>query len=492
MNNCDICIVGGGSGGFGTTLAASRAGLKTVLIEQSGELGGNANRCGVNAWEPVAGGTGFPFEIYKRLKKIPYSVGIYGSGRHYLWDGLDEIGGGESIIRQDKRYVDTMVRHGMNSIREDEFFARNNLFGIVFEPAVYAEVIEEMLKETGNCEIFFNTSFTEVVKGETGSIQALKLSNGELQFAKFFVDSTGDADLCREAGCDLTIGQESWETYHETSAPEKENNRINGVSLIFRISPIKHKAIEPLPQEIPQSCWWAANYPITAMVYFPNGDINMNILPTMQGEEFFSMSYQDAYAECKKRIFSWWHNFQHKYPEFQRFKIRSFSPDIGVRESYRVIGEYVLTEQDIAQGIKNRDFTDTIAIADHAMDRHGEDGGCKELKEPYAIPLRCLIPKGYKNLLVACRAASFSSIAATSCRLSRTIMQLGQGAGNAIALAVKSSCALNEISHTLLRKKLEEQHVQLTWPMSETLQTFVRNEISEPNIPVFFTTRNDQ
>ncbi|HDS74200.1 MAG TPA: FAD-dependent oxidoreductase, partial [Firmicutes bacterium] len=121
------------------------------------------------------------------------------------------------------------------------------------------------------------------------------------------------------------------------------------------------------------------------------------------------------------------------------------APMLGVRESRRIVGEYVLTQNDIEAGLSQQQHADIVAIADHALDLHAEHGGCRELSEPYGIPFRCLVPKGFHNLLIASRAASFSHIAASSCRLSRTIMQLGQAAGMSLRGAKRQPSGVSSL-----------------------------------------------
>ncbi len=89
-DNFDLIVVGAGSGGIGTALAAARMGSNVLLIEKSGVLGGTAVLSGVSVWEMGVGGTGIPFDIYRRLKPIPDAIGIYSFGRHCLWPGADE------------------------------------------------------------------------------------------------------------------------------------------------------------------------------------------------------------------------------------------------------------------------------------------------------------------------------------------------------------------------------------------------------------------
>jgi hypothetical protein len=88
-----------------------------------------------------------------------------------------------------------------------------------------------------------------------------------------------------------------------------------------------------------------------------------------------------------------------------------------------------------------------------------------------------LLPVEYDNLAVACRGASFSSVAASSCRLSRTMMQLGQAAGTAAALATQAALpSLAAVPPADLRASLSAQHVELTWPRTETLLAWLQNE----------------
>lgn len=79
----------------------------------------------------------------------------------------------------------------------------------------------------------------------------------------------------------------------------------------------------------------------------------------------------------------------------------------------------------------------TVAIADHALDVHGCGGMCKELEMPYEIPLECAMTNEYANLFVACRGASFSHIASSSARLTRTMLSFGEGIGEYISEIIR-------------------------------------------------------
>ena len=464
----DLCVVGAGSGGIGAALAAARMGLSVLLIEKSDTLGGNAVRGGVHNWEPGVGGTSFPFEIYQRLQKIPNAVAIVRMARHCVvpQPGEPAYPGGEALPDPAATYADSMQRHSLKELSPEEKFGRSSTFrSIVFEPEAYSRVVGEMLAETGKCTVLTNTAFREL-RVKDGSIESLILENGEEVRASFFVDSTADAKLCQAAGCELMRGQEARETFGEPDAPEQASSKVNAVTLIYRITPRDHAAVDPLPPDVPAECWWQARFPASLNSGYANGDLNINMLPTMQGEEFLHLGYPAAYAECRRRVLAHWHNLQTRpdFREFQRYTILWIAPALGVRETVRVVGEYILTEHDILKGISRQSDLDIITLADHAMDRHGEGGGCVELREPYGVPYRCLLPKGINNLLVACRGASFSSIAASSCRLSRTMMALGHAAGVASALAKEKGVTLRDVPAEALRQTLRSQHAEVDWP----------------------------
>ncbi len=256
--------------------------------------------------------------------------------------------------------------------------------------------------------------------------------------------------------------------------PQTATSRINGVSLLYRVTPIAQSHVEPLPDSVPATCWWSGSFPVAAINHYPNGDLNINMLPTMDGAEFLRQGYAKAMDECHRRVAAHWHNLQTNYAEFQQFKLCWIAPALGIRESRRIVGEYVLSENDLLAGISGQQHPDIICLADHAMDTHGSHArGIGELREPYGVPYRCLVPKGQRNLLIACRAASFSSLAASSCRLSRTMMQLGQAAGTAAALAKQLNVELPEVPPNRLRAALRLQHVQLEHPLPEDLQEYL-------------------
>lgn len=476
----DLIIIGAGSGGIGVAIAAGRLGLKVLLLEKNSRLGGNAAVSGVSVWEMGVGGTGIPFDIYRRMKKERDAIGIYSFNRHCAWkneNGTSQFPPGADLtIDPTLRYLDSLRRFGARSLKEDELFVRKHWHGVPFEPGIYQNIVKKWLDQMPDVTVRTSETYSDVAYSNS-RIEELTLTNGEKVSAPFYIDSTDSAYLVQSCGREMLFGQESRHRFDEPGAPETPSRFVNGVSLIFRIRPTERRRVEELPGGIGKDCWWRDAFPLASMVQYPNGDYNVNMLPTMDGQEYMEWDPKTVYQECKNRSLAYWHYLQTEFPEFQSYKRVGEFLSLGVRETHRIVAEYILTELDVTTGLNGQKHPDIIAIADHPMDVHGGDNpGCRELSSPYGIPFRCLIPEGMENVLVASRAGGFSSIAASSCRLSRTMMQLGQAAGTAAYVALDSGRSFQDLDIPKLQDLLEDQHVQLSWPMPGRIRKHIGKE----------------
>ena len=87
----DICVVGGGSGGFAAAIRAAKSGCRTILVEKENMLGGTSTGCGVNCWEPVTGAAcGLPVELFEKMSRSPGNCGIYHNTMHFCLDDPDK------------------------------------------------------------------------------------------------------------------------------------------------------------------------------------------------------------------------------------------------------------------------------------------------------------------------------------------------------------------------------------------------------------------
>jgi hypothetical protein len=425
IQKVDVCVVGGGSGGFGAAVSAARHNAKTLLIEASPGLGGTSTRAGVNNYEPVAGAMGLPAELYEKLQSVQDAVTIQ--------------------VRTEKYHPDRPWGIYDRSNHTDYRLTLSRRCGtaVVFEPDAMNTAMLETVEEAG-CELLLSSRFTDV-RTSNGEIDAITVSTPEGEItveADVFIDSTADIYLARAAGCQSAIGVESKDAYNEPTAPDDPETVLNSASLCYRISPLSENE-SPSIDSPPPGIDLASLNPVTSIRTYANGDRNMNPLRLMTGEEAYDLG-EDAYTESLRRIKAHWHVLQTKYGfEFGRWKLTWISPMLGIRETHRLVGEHVLTEQDVETPLAESPHKDIVGFADHALDFHGTRPSRQLANGPYGIPFRCLLAKEYENLLVACRGSSYSSIGASTCRLSRTMMVLGQAAGAAAAMYGRSVKSYN-------------------------------------------------
>jgi len=446
-NRYDLAVIGGGSGGFGAALAAARHGLRVLLVERGSILGGNSTLGGVNTWEPGIGGPGFHGELYDMLAGQPNAIGV---SRTIHYSSPDERWGW-SRIDPGLTYRHSLRRSSLNP----DDWAR-----VTFEPDAMATAMRSLLDQTGRVEMRLGTSF---VAAETSGdrIESVVIeSNGHQQriAADFVVDATADLRIATAAGCSTYLGCEPQSMYHEPSASTEHIERLNGVSLCFRVTRVDPPAVAPVPPDVPDESFTSS----LSITEYPNGDVNINPLPIMEGIDYHRRGDKEGRRVCEQRVYQLWHWLQAE-KGFDRYRLVRLFPFTGVREGPRLIGRYVLTENDVRAGCSGqRDPQRWITLADHALDTHGEGYLCSELAEPYGVLYECLLPRELSNLAVACRGASFSHLAASSCRLSRTMMQLGHAAGLAVAVAQTRRESLAEVNLSVVRARLADDNVALS------------------------------
>ncbi len=436
----DVCVVGGGSGGIGAVVSASRHGAKTLLIEASPGIGGTSTRAGVNNYEPVAGATGLPAELFARLRERPDTVSIQRRTAKYhpdrLWGIYDRS--------NESDYRLSLIRRCGTPI--------------AFEPDVMNDMMIATVLESG-CELSLNTRFVEV-RASGDRIESISIDSpeGPLEIqANVFIDTTADIHLARAGGCESAIGVEPRSVYNEPSAPNEHESVLNNASLCYQITPLKDDEQTEI-SDPPESIDLDELNPVTSIRTYANGDRNMNPLRLMTGQEAFDLG-DKAYEESLRRIKAQWYVLRTKYGfEFERWEMTWISPMLRIRETHKLVGEHVLTKRSVETPLEESKPEDIVAFADHALDFLGSRPSRQLVNGPCGIPFRCLLTKEFDNLLVACRGASFSSIGASTCRLSRTMMVLGQAASSAAALFGSS---VKQFKAENLRKTLRSDEIAL-------------------------------
>jgi len=430
-----VCVIGGGSGGIGAALAAARGGAQTVLLEREAILGGTMTLAWVHSWEPVSGADGLPRDLYAVMKRDPLGVSEpdYAKGA-----------------------------------------PRGTGQGLPFEPRALVVAANALLEAAGRCTVLVGTTFVHArVDGDRiRAIEAYFPGRHLVVEADVFIDCTADGDVCAEAGCDFHLGEDPKSRYNEPSAPASAEAWLNSCSLVYRITDTGVRQKPYLPAGVPEGL---CPRPVHIVV-LPNGDHLLNPVRMIEGNAVLEGDYARLMHEGHRRVLEHFHWLQTLDPSeggrwtrfvrdtgYGTWTICGIAPRIGVRESRRILGDYVLTEHDCRAGVRGQTHTDVVTISDHAVDLHGRKGRHWEMPNgPYGVPYRCLLPRGVGNLMIASRAASFSHIAASSCRLSRTVMTLGQAAGTAAAMSVQRGVPPRGVDVAELQAALKAQGVALS------------------------------
>jgi hypothetical protein len=440
-----VCVIGGGSGGTGAALAAARAGANVVLLERDSCLGGTATNAMVCVWRAVAGSNGIPRDLFREMRNDPLGVA-------------------------DVRYEATTL--GARTVNGQ----RRSGGSVPFEPRAMDYATRALLEATRRCQTLLATTFCGVRMADD-RIEAVEawFAGKRLRIeADVYVDCTGDGDVCADAGCECRLGEDPRSLYNEPHAPETARLILNGLTLCYRITDtgVQQKPYLPKGVEVGK-CGLSA-----CLDRMPNGDRIVNVVPMLPGNALLHCEYSVLMRKAQHRVLDHMYQLQTlpgDHPMTRRlgkgrglgtWAIAAIAPRIGVRETRRIITDYVLRETDLDAGVARQGHPDVIAIADHSVDLHAPGVEFRTLEGPFGIPYRCLLPRGVRNLMIACRAAGFSHIAAASCRLQRTLITLGQAAGNAAALAVQHHLDLRQVDIRQLQARLQSQGVELTAPAS--------------------------
>ena len=158
-------------------------------------------------------------------------------------------------------------------------------------------------------------------------------------------------------------------------------------------------------------------------------------------------------------------NFLRKYiPGYENCMLKTTADTLGVRETRRIMGEYVMCDEDVEQGIKHQDAVvhDAWFLIDiHNPSGGGQAEGHSKMAKPYDIPYGALIPLGVENLLTAGRCISGTHRAHASYRVMAICMATGQAAGIAAALSLKENVTPRELNASSIRETLESIGVEL-------------------------------
>lgn len=413
----DVVIAGGGAAGIAAAVEAARMGAGVLIIERAGCVGGNLT-----------------------LGHVGPLMGDY--TKNTMADRINEL-----------------LKPGMRPELVHDFEdAKIKLTGLLAERGVEVYL---------NCSVCAVEKEENIIKNVIFSTQNGLSSVG----AKIFVDATGDGVLSYLAGEETAVG--------------REDGLCQPTSIMFTISGIvpekqiicKHEEMDtPLPcgigylelckraqksGELPENVNIVRLYDSTIPDEQMVNATQANGYDTLKPESYTAAAV-DLRAQMDKIV-----AFLRKNIEgYENIRIKDSSDIIGVRESRRVMGEYVLTAEDLIGG---RRFDDVIVHrACFSIDIHNPSGagqseseGLPEQAQPYDIPYRAVVPRVNDNLFVAGRCISGTHRAHASYRVMNICLNIGQAAGIAAAICAKESIRPRELDVRRVQRVLEDEGVAL-------------------------------
>ena len=425
---CEVCVIGAGSAGVGAGVMLGSMGIDTILVEREAAPGGTSVYAGVNAWEPGVSGFGIHKELFDSLWQ----------------EGTACLNAYSKKVYQGPPYCAYVEKNP--AITYERTVSRLHGGGgrVVFEPAAMALQMDRLLRGRG-VRTLYSTCFVECKVVHDRITEALlyhPFSNSYITVqADIFIDCSADIHLAQTAGCRTFLG--------------RDDGLINGISHMYRIGRKAGKGYDGyLPdEEAVEEC--RRKKATVIFNEYPNGEYNINVLPLQEGADFYRIPPSEREAHTTRLAQAHWYFLQREL-DLREYTLRCIFPRTGIRQGPNLIGRYSLSGEDIFAGYTRQNKKETcIAFGDHSVDNHSEGEVEIGLKQPYGVPYECLLTNEIENLLVACRGSSFDATAASSCRLSRTMMALGEAAGVAAAQAVQAGCGVGEVDVERLRQKLQ-------------------------------------
>jgi hypothetical protein len=406
IREVDDLVVGGGMAGVGAAVAAGRMGLKTLLVEYFGCLGGNGTSGMVNNF---CGYTTFGKDAMQIVQ------GVGGEVHRRLFE-----------------------RSGVSS-----------LTSYTFNPEVLKMVLDEMMGEA-NVELLYYTQMVDPVLEGASIKGAIVANKGGRQaiLAKRVLDCTGDGDVCASANVPFELGDgkggflASDMVFHLVNVGENFDPAT--------VTPAAAEAMKSKQYQITRAQAIIQNIIIPGAYW-----VNWAGVPwAVNGVDPFSLTR--AAIDGRKVVRELRRFLRDEIAGAENAEVIDTAAKVGLRETRRVMGEHLLTGDEVLQGTKFNDGIGACAwpieIVDPAKGRRFvwlKDG------DYYLIPYRCLIPQGVNNLLMAGRFVSCTHEAQASARVMGPAVVMGQAIGTAAALSIQEGVSPRELDVRLLQTELK-------------------------------------
>ena len=418
----EILIIGGGPAGIAAATAAARCGARVMLLEKYGFLGGMGtaamvtNFCGLHA--NINGSVqqivrGVADDILERLDNL---------------DGLREPhpvkakGGGHDVAAQ------------------------------AYDTSAYKMATDDLLLSAG-VDIRFHTFAVDVLM-DGAQIDAVLIetkSGRKAIKAEVFIDCSGDGDLAYWSGAECVKGDDNGFMAYPTTMFRVAN--VDDDKVHNEGKPNLSALIEAAAKDynLPRKTGVLGSQPHAGEWRVNLTQISRDGAP-IDGSDWNDLGF--AETEGRRQSQEYFRFLKDCVPGFENSYLLETAPQVGIRETRRIIGEHILSEDDI---LSCRDFEDSIGCNGWPLEQHLK-GSAKWTflggRGYHQIPFGTTLPKGVDNLLVAGRCASTTPEGQASLRVSGPCFAMGQAVGTAAELARRSGVTPKEIDVKALQHRL--------------------------------------
>mgnify|MGYP001159667372 FL=1 len=418
----EILVLGGGPSGIAAATAAARAGARTMLLEKYGFLGGMGtaamvtNFCGLHA--SINGSVqqvvrGIADDILERLDRL---------------DGLREphpvkaTGGGHDIAAQ------------------------------AYDTSAYKMATDDLLLSAGVDIRFHSFAVGVAMNGPRIEAVLLETKSGRKAIkAEMFIDCSGDGDLAYWAGAECEKGDATGFMAYPTTMFRVANADDEKVQNEGKPNLTQLIAEAGEEYNLPRKTGVLGSQPHMGEWRVNLTQISRGGAP-IDGSDWNDLGY--AETEGRRQSQEYFRFLKDRVPGFANSYLLETAPQIGIRETRRIVGEYVLTKDDV---LSCRDFDDSIGCNGWPLEQHLE-GNAKWTflggRGYHQIPYGATLPKGVENLLVAGRCASTTPEGQASLRVSGPCFAMGQAVGTAAEMALRGDVMPAEIDRQVLKTQL--------------------------------------
>lgn len=438
----DVIVVGAGVTGIVAAVAAAREGASVLLVEGSGMLGGL-----------ITGG---------RLSKPTGYVqpGVF----RELIERCAERGGADPNVQES--YWGT--------------------YSGVFDTEVMQRVIIEVIDEAG-VEVLLYAQTTAVLDRDrvVRGVELATKSGTQVALAGTVVDTTGDGDVAYLAGAEWMYGRpddglvqpmtsyfrilnvdlpklaRDCETHpddvRELVLPDGPRDTNEAYVLTFFMTGLTQRIEKAQADGFD---WIVPKDHITLKTGLLAGEVNVNST-RVQGNALDPRERTKAALQVRRQAYCTFDFLKRYVDGFADAVFLDVAAVLGVRETRRITGDYVLTEDDVSA---ERVFDDSIGLSNAPIDIHepgGPGGVMIGVGHGYAIPFRCLLPRGVDNIMVAGRCMSADHVAFGSTRNTPVCAITGQAAGVAAALAASAGVPVRQLPVARVQERLRKTGMDL-------------------------------